>query len=344
MANSTQISTQIAPEQLINTAGKPEFGHFDGVIKSLGVADFNYFNVMDKPASSLKKHFDFKQFQFVSIRSGRYLIGVAIADIRYLGSGFFYVFDISANHLVEQTWLKPPQLGYQMSESPYQGLAYIGGGKKRVSINIIDAQWHIDIQTKTVVAKLRLCPPSLSLPMSLCTPTAYNGWTYTQKHNGLSVQGELEVNHEPQPLLHALASYDFSAGFMRRQTSWRWASFNAQSEHGVLGLNLAAGVNETGANENVFWVNGERHLLPAVQFDFERENAMANWHVNSANGQVSLNFKPVNLRQEKLNLYVLKSNFRQYMGYFDGHIIDNHGQKHLVQQQLGLTEDHYAKW
>ncbi len=45
---------------------------------------------------------------------------------------------------------------------------------------------------------------------------------------------------------HARAGYDFSAGYMRRETSWRWASINAEINSTGIGLNLAAGVNETG--------------------------------------------------------------------------------------------------
>ncbi|WP_442800653.1 hypothetical protein [Shewanella sp. AS1] len=34
---------------------------------------------------------------------------------------------------------------------------------------------------------------------------------------------------------------------------------------------------------------------------------------------------PRQCRQEKRNLWLLKSNFRQYIGYFDGYVIDSDG-------------------
>ena len=178
----------------------------------------------------------------------------------------------------------------------------------------------------------------------MCTPTGYNGWTYTQKHNGLAVTGQLTIHHEPQPLQYALAGYDFSAGFMRRETSWRWASINAQTDDGVIGLNLAAGVNETGQTENVMWINGERHLLGGAQFDFNRHSLQDVWHITTNDGNVDLHFRPLNQRSEKLNLIWLKNNFRQYIGYFSGVICDNNGNQYRLTNQLGLTEDHFAKW
>ena len=340
-----QKQTQIAPENLIDCHGDPVFGQFDGMVSNLNIGDFAYFNVMDKPIGKLKKYFHFKQFQFVSIVTPHYVIGVAIADIRYVGSSFCYLYDIHKNKLIETNWLRPGSVGYSMGRSPKNSVTQIGNNSNKVQFEIIDGKWHLQIKTKNINANLRLETLALSLPMTMCSPTGYNGWTYTQKHNGLKPIGQLTVNQELQPLNHALASYDFSAGYMRRETSWRWASLNAQIEQGTIGLNIAAGVNETGNSENVFWINGERHLLNPTQFNFNRHNGNnEGWHIVSDNGQVDLHFTPRNLRSEKLNLLFLKSNFRQFVGDYNGFIIDNSGKKYKLSNVLGLAEDHYAKW
>ncbi|WP_442802104.1 MULTISPECIES: DUF2804 domain-containing protein [unclassified Shewanella] len=345
------IESRPAPSSLISERGVPSFGYFDGPVASLGLELFNYVNEMDRPASVLSRYFHYKQFQFVSLVTPHYIIGVAIADIRYVGSAFCYLFDISKNKLIETSWLKPPSLGYSLAPSPMDGTARIVGRKGAVAFNLVQGIWSLSIDTSNIKAELTLLPPALSLPMAMCNPTGYSGWTYTQKHNGLKPQGQLTINDEPQPLNQVLGSYDFSAGYMRRETSWRWACINAHSDKGVIGLNLAAGVNETGCNENVFWVNGERHLLGSVHFDFARFRGDKQgskqgelWRIYSDNGQIELSFKSQNCRQEKLNLLLLKSNFRQYIGYYSGYIIDNSGTKHTLDKVLGLTEDHFARW
>ncbi|MCG9740233.1 DUF2804 domain-containing protein [Shewanella insulae] len=341
------VQTLGAPDSLISSSGQVQYGHFDGPVKSFGLEHFRYTNVMDKPASHLARHFHFKQFQFVSVVTPRYVIGVAIADIRYAGTGFCYLYDIKANRLVETTWLKPLAMGCQLADSPWAGRAQLGSGKGRVTIEIVEGIWQLNIDTAQIKAELLLTPMPLSLPMAMCNPTGYSGWTYTQKHNGLKVGGSLTIHHEPQPLNRALAGYDFSAGYMHRETSWRWASINGYQGDDLLGLNLAAGVNETGCNENVFWINGERHLLGPVHFAFSRAPASqddASWQISSLDGRVALNFRPLNRRQERLNLWLLKSNFRQYLGYFDGEIRDGLGRTHRIDNLLGLTEDHFARW
>ncbi|MFN1648609.1 DUF2804 domain-containing protein [Vibrio rotiferianus] len=340
------VQTPLNP--FIQANGIPQFGHLASIPESLQLDTFVYLTEMDLPASSWRKRFDYKQFQFVSIVTSKYIIGVAIADIRYLASGFCYVFDTENHELVEQQWLKPLNMGYQTQPSSWNSQAYLANDA--IQFNIENGQWHIKLATNLVQADLMLLPDSKSqieqesLPLMLCTPTAYSGWTYTQKHNALTVQGEMSVKGQQQDLVNAVAGYDFSAGYMRRETSWRWASINHQDEDKRIGLNLAAGVNETGYCENVIWIDGERHLMPPVQFDFSRMHQEASWRITSQDNRINLVFTPKNQRSEKKNFWFLKSNFRQFVGYFSGYLIDGNGIKHELDEVMGLTEDHYAKW
>jgi hypothetical protein len=335
-------NTKQAPYSLISQSGQPVIGQFDGIPVELGLSQFAYHSSMDNKASQWAKHFHYKQFQFVSIVTEQYIIGVAIADIRYLSSAFCYIYDIRKDQLLETSWLRPLGLGSKTTDSPYQGTTEIAGGRIRFEID--HQRWHVTIKGNAVVADLTLTPNSSSLPLSMCTPTGYSGWTYTQKHNALSVQGELNVNNESINLAKALAGYDFSAGYMRRETSWRWASINANVNGQLFGLNLAAGVNETGTSECVAWVEGERHLLSPVHFKFDRHKRKEAWQIVSQDGHIKLTFLPINLRSEKINAGFIKSNFRQFIGHFSGSIKDNNGITHHLDKVLGLTEDHFAKW
>lgn len=326
----------------IQANGLPQFGHLASIPESLQLDAFQYLNEMDQPASSWRKRFDYKQFQFVSIVTEKYIIGVAIADIRYLASGFCYVFDTETHELVEQQWLKPFNMGYQTQPSSWNSQAYLANDA--IQFKIEHGLWHIQLSTDLIQADLKLKPESESLPLMVCTPTAYSGWTYTQKHNALTIHGQMSVKGQPQDLSNAVAGYDFSAGYMRRETSWRWASINHQMEGKSIGLNLAAGVNETGNCENVIWIDGERHLMPPVHFEFSRMHQEASWRITSQDKRIDLIFKPKNQRSEKKNFWFLKSNFRQFVGYFSGYLIDENGIKHELDEVMGLTEDHYAKW
>ncbi|TOK44438.1 hypothetical protein CGI20_00955 [Vibrio parahaemolyticus] len=343
MISQVRIMDVIKPlESFIQQDGMPVFGHLSAIPRSLDLESFQYLNEMDNPVSKWRKHFDYKQFQFVSLVTPDYVVGIAIADIRYLASGFCYLFDIKRNALTEQQWLKPCQLGYQTQPSSWLSKAHLANNTIQFSIE--EGQWHVQFVTPSVNANITLHPQPQSLPLMLSTPTGYSGWTYTQKHNALTVTGNLFILGEEQDLSQVAAGYDFSAGYMRRETSWRWVSINHKDGDKSLGLNLAAGVNETGFCENVLWVDGERHLLNPVQFQFSRQNPRTDWRITSEDGCVDLVFEPINQRSEKKNFWFLKSNFRQYIGHFSGFVVDGNGSKHELDGVVGLTEDHYAKW
>ncbi|GAL33937.1 hypothetical protein JCM19240_845 [Vibrio maritimus] len=328
---------------LIDDNGQPLFGYLTSIPEQLDIDNFRYFSTMDKERGALAKYFHYKQFQFISLFTPDFVIGFAIADIRYVGNSFCYLYDIHRDELIEKSWLRPLGIGYSMTPSPWQGTAQFNRGE--LCINIEEGVWQVAVTCQQFSMDVTLSPPSHdSAPIMVSSPTGYSGWTYTQKHNALKVSGKLVVKGEPVSLDDALGGYDFSAGYMRRETSWRWASISANLKDTQIGLNLAAGVNETGVNENALWIDGERVLMPAVMFDFDRHNPDSAWRIYDSSGQIDLTFIPQNVRKERLNLWLLKSNFRQFIGRFKGTILLSDGRLIELDDVVGLTEDHFAKW
>ena len=237
----------------------------------------------------------------------------------------------------------PGALGCQMSDSPAKGEARQGFGGYQVAIKTNLTNWQLKIDTKELKADLTL-DKAEQMPLALCAATGYNGWTYTEKSNALKVSGTLELQGKTLDLTQALAGYDFSAGFMRRQTSWRWASINAVVEGKAFGLNMAAGVNETGLCENALWFDGQiQHLSPAC-FVFDRKDDKNTWQISSLCGEAQLEFQPLYCSQEKVNIGLLASNFRQYVGLYNGVVQLTNGRQLTLSSVKGLAEDHYAKW
>jgi hypothetical protein len=341
--SSYQPKLTKAPAALIQAKGNPVFGLFDGTVTNFNLHDFVYHNLMDQKAGALARYFHYKQFQFISITGPDWLLAVAIADIRYANSGFAYLYRFDNHQAISQSLLLPGSFGCRMSNSPSAGVATQRFGAYQVSIKTNPANWQLTLQTKELKANLTIEKAS-QMPLALCAPTCYNGWTYTEKSNALPVSGWLERQGQSLDLTKALAGYDFSAGFMRRQTSWRWASISAMLQGQSFGLNLAAGVNETGLCENALWFNGHiRHLSPA-HFIFDRLDNNKSWHISSLCGEVQLEFTPLYCRQEKVNIGLLVSNFRQYVGLYSGTVQLADGRQLQLQSIQGLAEDHYAKW
>lgn len=337
------MTALIPDNQLIDSTGLPRFGHFDTPITALGLENFAYRTVMDKPASAVARFFHYKQFQFISISHPDWQIGVAVADIRYAANAFCYFYNRKQRQLDEISLLRPFSVGVHMSCSATSGTSSIKG-KQQIYITPAGYNWQLQLHGELLHGELVIDAGPSPQPLALCTPTGYNGWTYTQKHNALSVSGSLQYRGTALDLSRALAGYDFSAGYMRRETSWRWGSISALLPEGIFGLNLACGVNETGATENCLWLNGEKQLLAPVSISLNRQHSTHPWLFNSADNKVKLQFFPQQRRQERLNLGVLASNFRQYCGEFSGEIQLTNGNKVKLDQIPGLAEDHFARW
>jgi len=332
------------PENLlIDPAGQPRFGHFATPVTDLALARFAYTTVMDQPASALARYLHFKQFQFVSLCHPDWQIGVAVADIRYAASAFCYFYHRATTTLDQIELLKPLSIGVKMSPSPTAGSAIIRG-KQHISITPSQYNWQLQLNGTLLSGDLTLHGEADASALALCTPTGYSGFTYTQKHNALPLSGKLNYRGTPLDLSAALGGYDFSAGYMRRETSWRWGSISAQLPQGRFGLNLANGVNETGANENCIWLNGNKQLLPPVAITFNRANSHQPWHFSTADQRLNLQFQPSACRQQRLNLGLVASNFRQYCGVFSGELMLENGEKLILNQVPGLAEDHFARW
>src|SRR5690606_40025896 len=113
------------------------------------------------------------------------------------------------------------------------------------------------------------------------------------------------------------ASYDWSCGFLRRDPSWNWSSLSlCLRDDRSLGLNLAAGVNETGVTENALWLDSRLSRLDLAQFEFNRYQPDMPWRIRTADQRVDLEFQPLGARSEKMNILLLATNFRQFFGYY----------------------------
>lgn len=330
-----------APASLFDSSGQAPTALFDQAVSSLNFSDFVFTNTMDQPVGALRRYFAFKQFQFVGISGPDWWLGVAIADVRFVGSGFAYFVRDGAPP-IELTLLRPLAIGMQMASSASTGQARIGDGECYWQFSCADDHWRIRLCSARLNADLQL-HFGPQPPLALCSPTGYQGCTYTEKNNALAVSGQLAVAQQQIDVTQARGGYDFSAGFMRRQTAWRWASINSLLDGQPFGLNLAAGVNETGVCENALWYQGVRQHLSPAQFKLPRAQAEP-WQINTLCGELQLTFRHNFCRQQRLQAGLLASNFRQYTGFFTGTIQLADGRLLTLQQCPGWVEDHYAKW
>lgn len=339
----------MATEKLINKNGQPSFGLFPDGVNNINHMDYDLRNTMDKKLGSLSKHFKFNQFQFVGITSPELIIGIAIVDLKFASNCFIYVYQPETKRFEEFSFIQPLAIKTQIGLQPNNSIASFQKGQNKISITATETP-----RLRTVSVSLKsglkiaavIDESSQFSPLAVCARAGYTGWVYTQKATALLCSGTIEWANKKYDIqaLGALASVDWSAGYMRRETSWNWGSLSCKLPDGRrLGFNLAAGVNETGFTENGIWLEGALHKVDMVDFKFNRFNQKSAWVLCSNDGNINLRFEPAGQRKEKLNLILIASNFTQYFGKFYGDITVK-GEIIKLEGVWGFVEDHYAKW
>ncbi len=339
----------MANELLINKDGQPTYGVFPKSVGTINHMDFDLRNTMDKRLGALAKRFKFNQFQFIGFTSPELIVGIAIVDLKIASNCFVYAYQPETKKFEEFSFIQPLAHKTHIDLKPNNGIARFekAGNKVVIKATATPRLRSVHVDLKSGFKLDAVIDESASFnPLAVCTRAGYNGWVFTQKTTALICNGTIKWGTEEFDLetLGALASVDWSAGYMRRETSWNWGSLSCKLPDGRrLGFNLAAGVNETGFTENGLWLDGKLHKIDMVDFQFNRNQPEHAWTMRSNDGIINLHFEPAGQRKEKMNMVIAASNFTQHFGRYYGDILLNGEVIHL-KGVWGFAEDHYAKW
>ncbi|OZG72562.1 hypothetical protein BTA51_15725 [Hahella sp. CCB-MM4] len=339
--------TSFPPSPLI-TSGQPRTGRLSQPVSAINYLDFDFRNAMDKPYPSWRRKMRFNQFHFFGITAPTLYVGMAIVDLKWAANAFVYVSDTVSGEYQEYSFIAPFGLKTSIGLTPEQNDSRFENRQAAFTFKSDNHGHFVRVRVKGKLdLEAQLDFPNPHTPLRLCCPAGYNGWVFTQKSAGLEVTGTLKTGGQSIDLQErgCRGSSDYSCGFMRRETVWKWTCINGSDQYNnPVGLNLANGVNETGMTENTLWHRGQTITLPPVQYHFSRSRTDSDWVVCSEDGSINLTFSPLGKRTSKENFLLIASNFRQYFGLYSGTLQLASGEVLELSAQPGFAEDHYAKW
>jgi hypothetical protein len=153
---------------------------------------------------------------------------------------------------------------------------------------------------------------------------------WTRKQAGLPVSGTVRVGGEEHRVDGPLGFVDESAGYHARRTTWRWSAGIGRARDGrPLAWNLVDGVHDAAtASERTVWVDGEPHEVEPQEFAADLSTVGA------------LTFSEWCAREERRNLLVLRSDYRQPFGAFSGSLPGGLE----LESGYGVMEWHDVRW
>jgi hypothetical protein len=338
-------------QNLIDPDGRPRFGVFEDAVGDVNVADYRHRTPIGKRAGRLATWAGFKQFQYFGVISDELMFGCALAHLRHTAIAFAYVYEPGAGMLVEHGSRAPLGFGVKLCTSPVRGRSRYRLGRLDTTFGYEDAPRRKSIELSLgsqlkVDARFDESAAGFE-PMSICTRIGRNGWVYAHKVAGVPVRGTVHCRGRRFDLeaLGAYAHHDFSAGYMRRETFWNWACFSGRAADGTqVGLNVSCGVNETSFSENCVWIDGALTRVGLCHFEYDWDHPLEPWRISSEDGAVQIDFRAEGQHEERLQLGLVASDFKQVFGVFSGEIRLADGRSVVVDGMRGFVEDQYAKW
>lgn len=337
-------------ERLIQANGQPHYGLFPAAPDLINYRDFDFRSPMGRRLGPLAKWRRFHQFQYFGLISETVIGGCALANLSLAGIGFVYLFHPASGRMIERRFKLPLSLGTRFSQRPDDGVCELrsGGNLLRLDNRGDTREKHllVELDDGTRIEAAFSEAEPLFQPLCISTPTAVNGWVYAQKVAGVRCSGRISSPLGVFDLeqVGAFAHHDWSAGYMRPETHWNWACLSGLAGQRRVGLNLSCGVNETSYTENCFWLDGELVKVDTVRFAFDRDHPLKPWQIDSHDGQVALRFEARGMHQERTNLGVIASNFKQIFGVFNGVLRPDGRPEVPISNCWGFVEDQYVKW
>jgi hypothetical protein len=158
---------------------------------------------------------------------------------------------------------------------------------------------------------------------------AGEAYAWTRKQGGIRAHGTVSIDGRTLEL-DGRAVIDDTAAYYPRHTSWRWSAGVGTAVDGrSVAWNLVSGVNDPPTNsERTIWVDGDPTEAPPCTFAPD---------LTSVN---DLRFHPEAERRAKQNLVVVRSEYRQPFGTFNGTLPDGTA----LSEAYGVMEEHDAWW
>jgi len=338
--------------KIIGERNKVNYGAIDEPV-DFNYKDFTLFNLFGREITGLRRKFALHAFNYVGLVTDDHLIGLAAVNLSYAANVFAFVFSHDQGKRYEFNTIMPPwRLCFPINPDDYE-IAF-KSRKGHLTISKSHARGALDIDgnfENNLIVKGSF-PYSLKShsPLRVLNPSCGDPdrFTFTEKCAPIAPR-TLAVSFNGQDLTpapdKALLLYDWSGGFLNRNTNWLWAAFAGVTADGAtVGANFAALVNETYFPENAFWINNQRTRVDRVIFDFDRTNPTGTWRLWSEDGKVDLTVLPVPARGEKKNAGFFKINFQQFVGRFSGALTPEDGRAVQLKAVKGLTEIHYSVW
>jgi hypothetical protein len=171
--------------------------------------------------------------------------------------------------------------------------------------------------------------------IEVVSPTRRGDYAWTAKRACVGVHGRVVIGDRERRIDGPFGFVDHSAGYHDRHTRWRWsAGIGVAADGRRVAWNLVDGIHDDPrASERTLWVDGEAQEIGAVDFAPGLQGI-------AFTGGDALDFSAWSVREERTNVVVVRSRYRQPFGSFSGRLPGGI----VLANGFGVMEEHDVRW
>ena len=335
------------PPGALVTKGRVQFGHFSGGIRRPNLIDAK--RPFGVPVPRSLRDLRLKEWQAMQLGNGRIFIHVALFQAKSLAMVQVKLYDRETRE--KRVFEKPVLPGaFRVAQGLFGTRTVYAKRGTRVA-------FENDLGNGTLLLRLDLKKrwgfPAVKAEISLDTrvteplvvsiPFGKNRGMYS--HKGLfPATGRVVIGKNEHVFRrdNGYAFIDDHKGYYDYRMRWDWLTGAMHDAAGKLvGFNLTrnASIDPEGFNENCLWRDGKITLLPAVRFSRESKGSQEIWRVRDDAERVDVEFSVEAQGDVKLNLGVIKSNYRGPFGHVRGRLVGASGEPLELDGVFGMAED-----
>ena len=337
------------PDPLLLPTGRlAQIGWARQPLLDCNLADANFY------PGRFMQSYRLKRWDYYALFTPQHFFSATIADLGYAGNIFVYILNLSTGELHEESLVIPLNRGITLPRSSTEGDASFKDQHAALSFRretdrrIISVSWPDFHHGRGINAEISLKSLPEHESMNIVIPIGKKRFYYNHKINCLPAEGFLQYGEYLEEVNpgESLGSLDWGRGVWEYSSFWNWASASGFLPDGrTIGLNLGTGFGDTSqATENCFILDGKIHKLDLVEFKYDPLNYAAPWKFTGSDGRLQLNFIPFKERLARTNLLLIFSEIHQIFGRYSGWLKTDDGNKIEIENLIGFTEVHHARW
>ncbi len=273
--------------------------------------------------------------------------GIIIQNAKYAASGTVYLYDRETRR--KQEWLIVDwPLRARLPETLWNSESRCGGGRRFLRFEHDLERNRHRIRSEVKAGRKN---PALFIdlvchqdwrrvdPLVVSLPIAPDHHTYTHKSplrlEGVVRIGGLEYVFDPE---RDLGNLDEQKTFYPYRSKWKWGCFTVLTKDGrEIMLNVVDQMTHEGEpGEDALWVDGKMELLaPPV---IAALSGRGDYRIETPDGRVNVRFAAEGSKAEKRNFQLIRMDYEQYFGRYDGEIVDGQGNRHIIEGAFGALE------